>query len=188
MKYIAIFASGSGTNAESLMKHFQNHPRIRVGLVVTNSKDAGVIERAKKHGVPVEVISNRDLRDESLMLKKVPPSKYDLIFLAGFMRIIPPFLTRAYAGKMLNIHPSTDSSDDGLKGSEINPKVIDERREYHGSRVHYVTDEVDRGATLVWKKTPVDRSWSPQQLELEIKLIEHTLGPKAVEMHFERLG
>ena len=94
-KYIAIFASGSGSNAEAIIKHFKDHPTIKVKLIVTNNKTAGVIQIAKDNRVAFDIVSPAELKEEETMLDLLDLYEPDLIVLAGFLLLIPPFLVKA---------------------------------------------------------------------------------------------
>ena len=108
MKRIAIFASGSGTNALNIINYFNGNAGngAVVALVVCNRKDAGIVSKAEAVGVPVLVMPRNDINDEKLMLSVLEQYKVDIIALAGFLLMVPSFIIERYEGKIVNIHPS----------------------------------------------------------------------------------
>ena len=105
MKNIAIFASGSGTNAENIIKYFINNNNTRVTLILTNNKDAFVIERAKALNIPVFLFNKNDFSN-NIVLNKIYDFNIDFIVLAGFLLLIPDSIINAFNNKIINIHPA----------------------------------------------------------------------------------
>ena len=105
-KHIAIFASGKGSNAQAIIDHFKDHPTIKVALIVTNNKTAGVINIAKENRIPFDIISPAELKEEETLLDLLDLYQIDLIVLAGFLLLIPAYLVKAYPNKIVNIHPA----------------------------------------------------------------------------------
>ena len=106
MKNIAIFASGNGTNCENIIRYFENSETVCVALVVCNNKSAQVIKRAEKFGVPVEIVNREGFKDSSRVLPLLAGHNISYIILAGFMLLLPDYLTEAYKDRIVNIHPS----------------------------------------------------------------------------------
>src|SRR5690606_41912617 len=105
MKNILIFASGSGSNAETIINHFQHYTEVCVVGIFTNKLDAGVIERARKYNIPSEVFSKTEFSEESF-LEKVNSYNPVLIVLAGFILKVPDYIITAFPDKIVNIHPA----------------------------------------------------------------------------------
>src|SRR5689334_10708808 len=103
---IAIFASGSGTNAEEIMKHFQQHARASVVLLLSNNPDAFALERAKKFNVPTKVFTKQQWKESEVVLEWLDQKEVTHIVLAGFLWLVPPYLIKAYPNKIINIHPA----------------------------------------------------------------------------------
>ena len=103
---IAIFASGNGTNAAQLIKHFKNHPHIQIALIVSNSSKAGVLKVAKDNNVPFSVVNKSLLANNGFMTALLNLYDVDFIVLAGFLLLMPPFLVKLFDQKMINIHPA----------------------------------------------------------------------------------
>ena len=103
---IALFASGSGTNAENIVRHFAGNEIVKIQLILTNNPKAGVIERAHKLNVPVEIFSKADLENSDRIYDKLKSEQIDFIVLAGFLLLIPQKLINEYLGRIVNIHPA----------------------------------------------------------------------------------
>ena len=101
-KHIAIFASGRGSNAQAIIDHFKGNTAIKVALIVTNNKTAGVIQIAKDNRIPFDIISPAELKEEETTLDLLELYQIDLIVLAGFLLLIPAYLVKAYPNKKNN--------------------------------------------------------------------------------------
>src|SRR5690606_30256949 len=105
MNNIIIFASGSGCNAETIINYFKNNNFVKIVAVLTNKANAGVIDRANKHGIPSEIFSTDDFQDQKF-LKTLLRYNPDLFALAGFLLKVPEYLIKAFPNKIINIHPA----------------------------------------------------------------------------------
>lgn len=184
MKHIAVFASGNGSNAENLIRHFADRPDAgRVELVVCNRADAGVVERAKRLGVPVSIISKADLQDAGIMLPLLDSHSIDTIVLAGFLLMVPPYMTKRYEGRMLNIHPSLlpAYSGKGMYGHRVHEAVIAAGEAESGITIHTVTDICDQGQTVFQARVAIERDDTPETLEAKIHELERIHFPRVVE-------
>ncbi len=106
MHRLAIFASGSGTNAENIIRYFQNKPQIKVSCICTNRADAYVTERVRPYNIPVLVFSRQDFYETEKVLDFLEEKKIDWIILAGFLWLIPANLIDRYPSRIINIHPA----------------------------------------------------------------------------------
>ena len=105
-KRIALMASGSGTNAEAIMRHFVKHPHVQVGLLLSNNPTAYALERAKKFQVPTFVFTREQFREGEAVLQQLAEHKITHLVLAGYLWLLPAYLIKAFQGKILNIHQS----------------------------------------------------------------------------------
>ena len=105
-KRIAIFASGTGSNAKKIIEHFSDHDRIEVALIVSNKKNAGVLEIAEEHHIASIVISREEFYHSNTVVQYLTTEQIDLIALAGFLWLIPNNLIKAFPRKIINIHPA----------------------------------------------------------------------------------
>ena len=180
---IAIFASGSGTNAENLAKSFANSPTARVSLALSNRQNADVFRRMESLGVPCLYVPNEvwDKHPEEIVeiLKK---HRISVIALAGFMRFVSPAITGAFAGRMVNIHPSLLPAygGKGMFGRHVHEAVIAAKEPKSGATVHIVTEEVDGGSIIMQKEVAVSPDDTPQTLEARVHAAEYEIYPAAI--------
>lgn len=181
MLRLAIFVSGSGTNCENIIRHFQNHPKISVDLVLSNRTDAYALVRAERLGVKTAVLGRADFNNpEKLMplLKNI-----DFIVLAGFLLMVPPFLTSAYPRRMLNIHPALlpKYGGKGMYGHHVHEAVKAAGETESGITIHYVSDECDGGEIVFQTSTPLTPQDTPDDIAAKIHILEQTHFPHVIE-------
>lgn len=180
----AIFASGEGTNAENIIKHFNNDPRIKIKLVITNKDDAGVVARAEKYKKTVQIISKEALNNYSdKIIEFLRAEKIDLIILAGFLLKIPDAFVKAFPNKIMNIHPALLPKHGGksMYGLNVHKAVIENKEKESGITIHFVNEEYDKGEIILQQKCIVDANDTPETLALKIRDLEHIYYPKAIE-------
>lgn len=187
MKRIVVFASGSGTNALNLIRFFETDKRARVVAVFTENNNAGVIEKARKEGVPSIVFHNSDLREPGgldLELKALAP---DLILLAGFLKLFPARLVERYEGRILNIHPALLPAygGKGMYGDHVHLAVLAAGEKEHGVTVHYVNRHFDEGKILLQRSFALKGNETLEAVTEQIHRIEYELYPAAVERWME---
>ena len=183
MKNVVIFASGSGTNANNLIEYFKQHDSISVATIYTNKMNAGVIDVANKHCVPVFHFDRTLFVDAEFMLDNLAEVKTDLIVLAGFLWRIPEFLIDAYPDKIINLHPALlpKYGGKGMYGSKVHEAVIENRDLESGITIHFVNKEYDEGKIILQAKCVVDVDDSPTGLAQRIHQLEYEHLPKIVE-------
>ena len=149
MKKIVIFASGSGTNAENIMKYFVKTKIGTVAAVFTNNPNAQVIDRAKNYGVTIEVFS-KDQLIEGEVLQKIDAIQPDWIILAGFLLKFPQKITAAYPKKIINIHPALlpKYGGKGMYGMHIHRAIVENKEKETGITIHFVNENYDEGAII----------------------------------------
>ena len=170
MKQVIIFASGSGTNADNLIRYFKEHPSIRIAAVYTNKVGAGVIDVAKKHLIPV-LHFDRDLFAESkFMLDNLNEFNTDMIVLAGFLWKIPSYLIEAYPNQIINLHPALlpKYGGRGMYGMHVHESVIESGDTESGITIHFVNEAYDEGKIIKQARCPVQMNDSPQDLAKRI--------------------
>lgn len=183
MNRLAIFASGTGTNADAIIKHFDNHPTVNVVLILTNKPEAGVIQVAEKHGVEWAYFANQDVKDEDLVLTLM--NEYDVshIILAGWLQLIPSFLIRAFEEKIVNIHPALlpKFGGKGMYGQHVHKAVFDAREKESGITIHLVNEEYDKGRVLAQHKVNLDIEDTPQSIEKKVRALELQYFPLEID-------
>lgn len=190
MKNIAIFASGSGTNAENIAKTFASGNRIRVAVVVTDHENAGVVQRMKALDIPVLYFPGKVWRDEpTKIVEALKPYHIDLVVLAGFMRKVADPLIEAYPERMLNIHPSLLPAygGKGMYGHHVHEAVIAAGEKQSGVTVHKVNSELDGGEIVMQGILELVPGETPETLEAKIHEIEYQIYPRAIAKVFRDL-
>jgi phosphoribosylglycinamide formyltransferase 1 len=183
MKKIAIFASGSGTNAENIIKYFRAHPFIRVSLVVCNKPGAGVLTVASNYDVPVLLIEKERFFRGDHYLPELKNSGIDLIVLAGFLWKIPGGLVESYRGKIVNIHPALLPlhGGKGMYGLLVHQSVIDHQEKESGITIHYVDEHYDNGDIIFQARCMVEETDDAASLAAKIHSLEYENYPRIIE-------
>lgn len=184
-RHIAIFASGNGTNAENITAYFnnKNNQACEVALIVCNKPDAMVLQRAKKLGVPSKVISKAQINDQETMLELLEGYSIDLIVLAGFLLMIPPFLLEHYRDRIINIHPSLlpKYGGKGMFGHHVHEAVVAAHEKETGITVHIVDERCDEGRIIFQASTPLSASDTPDDVERKVHSLEREHFPRVIE-------
>jgi len=188
MVRIAILASGSGSNARQIMAHFSGSPLAQVALVGCDQPGAGVLQRAWDMGVPSFLFSPAELRDGTLQ-HELASAGINLLLLAGFMRLLPPELVRAWPGRILNIHPSLlpKYGGKGMYGHRVHQAVLAAGEKESGITIHLVNERYDEGKVLFQAKCPVLPGDDAETLAARIHGLEHAHYPVVVENYLKEL-
>jgi phosphoribosylglycinamide formyltransferase-1 len=174
LKRLAILASGSGSNAEKIMEHFQNSEKAEIALVAANKADAFVLERAKKFNVPTFTFTRKEM-EAGILLEKLQSEKIDWVILAGFLLKIPVELTRAFPDKMVNIHPALlpKYGGKGMYGSLVHEAVKAAGDTQTGITIHLVNENYDEGRIVFQASTPLTDSDTPDSIAEKVHALEH---------------
>ena len=181
---IAVFASGAGSNAEVLIRHFADSPRGRVVVVIGNKPEAGVVARAQRLGVPFERISGRNSpADVAELLDILAEYAVDLIALAGYLRRVPPEVIAAFAERIVNLHPALLPSygGPGMYGLHVHRAVLAAGERQSGVTIHRVDADYDTGPILAQATLAVEPHWSAEDLAQAIHTLEHRLYPEVLD-------
>lgn len=183
MIHLALFASGSGSNAENLARYFATHPSIRVKHILTNNPVAGVIERARDLDIPCTVFSRDDLGPDSKLPALLNRESIHFLILAGFLKMVPPVLLRAFPDRILNIHPALLPlyGGKGMYGKHVHEAVLRDRQTESGITIHLVNAQYDEGRILFQARCPVLPSDTPESLAERIHVLEYRHFPLVVE-------
>ena len=181
MRSIAIFASGSGTNAENIIRYFLNHPSIRIDSLWSNRQNAYALERARSLNVESIYFTREEFLNEEKLAKELQLRNIELIVLAGFLWLIPPHLIRLF--KIINIHPALlpAHGGKGMYGSFVHQSVIDNKDTESGITIHLVNEDYDSGEPLLQIKCPVFSGDTPEMLAARIHKLEYEYFPKTIE-------
>ena len=181
MKQIVVFASGSGTNAENLIRYFnQSDSNARVIRIFTNNAEAGVIKRAEKYDVPVTVF-NRETFKSAEFLKQI--GNPDCIVLAGFLWLIPEYFVKNFPDKIVNIHPALlpKYGGKGMYGSRVHETVIENKEKQSGISIHYVNENYDEGEIILQARCKVSPNETPDSLAQKIHKLEYAFFPITIK-------
>lgn len=184
MKNIAIFASGTGTNARAILAYFAAHKNIKISLIVCNKPGAKVLEVADEFEVPTIIIPQKQkFAEQDFIFTLV--SKYQIthIVLAGFLWLVPEKLIEVFPKKIINIHPALlpKYGGKGMYGSNVHKAVIAAHEKESGITIHYVNAQYDKGDIIFQAKTTVDKAETPETLAKKIHLLEHYHYPQIIE-------
>ena len=181
MKKIVIFASGSGTNAENIIKYFAEKRTASIEMVLTNNPLALVIEKAKNLGVETLVFSKSDLI-EGKILQEINIIQPDVIVLAGFLLKFPETIIQAYPNKVINIHPALlpKYGGKGMFGLNVHKAVVENKEKETGITVHYVNKNYDEGAIIAQKKVVVLGTDTPEVVSEKVHDLEQRFFPEII--------
>ncbi len=179
---LAVFASGSGTNAQNLIEHFNKTFDKRVVMVLSNNPDAYVLKRAARLGVPARVFNREELRSGQV-LRILQENAVDFVVLAGFLWLIPLSLTEAYRGRIVNIHPALlpKYGGKGMYGLRVHAAVLENGEKESGITIHYVNEQYDRGDIIFQARCPVMPDDTPERLQERVHRLEYEHFPAVVE-------
>lgn len=182
-KRLAIFASGSGTNAEKFFEYFQGSREIEVSLLLSNKPDAFALQRAKNHNVTTSVFNKEDLYETENVLNLLKEHQIDFVVLAGFLWLVPKNLISAYSNKIINIHPSLlpKYGGKGMYGMRVHEKVKENEEVESGITIHLVNEKYDEGKFLIQKSVPVSNSDTAQDIANKIHQLEYKYFAKVVD-------
>lgn len=187
---LAIFASGNGSNAVRLIDYFQNHDSIEVATILTNNKNAGVIERVKNSGIKTVVIDNEQAKEGDFLAKLMRSNNIDFIVLAGYLRKIPDTFISAYQDKILNIHPALlpKFGGKGMYGMYVHQAVKDAGESKSGITIHLVNQNYDEGKILAQYKTNILPTDDAIIIQQKVQQLEYEWFPLEVEKYLLSLA
>lgn len=183
MKNIAIFASGSGSNAVEIIRYFQEKKTAQVKFVITNNPAAGVINRAKSLGVSSFYFTKEELNDTENLLDFLQQNYIEMIVLAGYLRKIPSALVNAFPDAIVNIHPALlpDFGGKGMHGHFVHEAVIKAGKKESGITIHYVNEHYDEGQIVFQDRCEVKAEDSPESLAKRVLALEHKNFARVIE-------
>jgi phosphoribosylglycinamide formyltransferase-1 len=186
MKKIVLFASGSGSNAEKIILHFNKKSIANVVEIFTNNPNAKVLERAKKLNVP-SLVFNRQELNEGKVLEKLAQIKPDLIVLAGFLWKFPESIIKQYPDKVINIHPALlpNYGGKGMYGMNVHQAVLENKEKETGITIHYVNENYDEGEFIFQKSVNIEDCQTAEAIADKIHVLEHQYFPEVIERLLE---
>lgn len=189
MKEVVLLASGSGSNAENIVDYFRKKNISVQFHIITNKKDAFVLERAKRLNVPAEVITKKQ-NDEGILHERIQELNPDLIVLAGYLLLFPASIIKEFPNKIINIHPALlpKYGGKGMYGSFVHEAVVANKETETGITIHYVSEHYDEGATIFQATTNVEEKDSPEDVANKVHQLEYEHFPEVIEQLLEKIN
>jgi len=180
IKKIAVFASGSGSNAQNIFEYFSDNQYVIVDSLWSNNPNSYAIERARKFGVETFVFTKDEFVNPVFVVEKLRERKVDLIVLAGFLWLIPPQLIAEF--KIINIHPALlpKYGGKGMYGMKVHEAVVRNREKESGITIHYVNEKYDEGAVIFQARCEIDNNDTPEGVASKVHQLEYQYFPKII--------
>ena len=182
-KRIAIFASGSGSNAQKIMEHFKRNPDVEVVLVLTNNPQAFVLQRADNFEIPSHIFTRHEFYETDDVIRLLKMHQVDLIVLAGFLWQIPKLLLESFPNKIINLHPALlpKYGGKGMYGNHVHNAVLENKEEESGITIHFVNENFDEGEIIHQSKFKIEPGDNLEMIKFKGQQLEHQHFPKVIE-------
>ncbi|MBE8721037.1 phosphoribosylglycinamide formyltransferase [Sphingobacterium pedocola] len=189
-KRIAIFASGSGSNAQKIMEHFKYSHEVEVALILSNNPDAYVLQRADNFEIPSHVFDKNDFYQTTEIVDLLKRLDIDLVVLAGFLWLIPQNLLKAFPNKIINIHPALlpKHGGKGMYGDRVHQAVLNAGDDEHGITIHFVNENFDEGEVIYQARFKVEPDDTLEVIKFNGQQLEHLHYPKVIENLLKKYG
>lgn len=183
MRRLAVFISGSGTNAENIIKHFDSNEHINVVSVLSDRAQAYGLQRARSHNVEAIAFSRHDFLHTNKVLEFLQNRNIDFIVLAGFLCYVPQNILSNYTERIVNIHPSLlpRHGGKGMYGERVHQAVIEGGDKESGITIHFVNENFDEGKVIFQAKCDVLPSDSAADVEKKVRALEIKHFPQVIE-------
>lgn len=183
MTRIALFASGSGSNAENIVRYFSEKEDISIPLIISNKKDAYVHERASRLGVPSLTFSKAEFDEGSVVVDTLHTYNIDFIVLAGFLLKVSQPLLDAYPGRIINIHPALlpKFGGKGMYGDRVHQAVVEAGETESGITIHYIDENYDEGDIIFQTTCEVLADDTPDEVARKVHALEYACFPRVIE-------
>lgn len=180
---LAIFASGSGTNAEAIMKYFKGHDTIEVAALLSNNPEAFALQRAENYGVPTMVFTRDQFKNSQEVLDWLLEHGITHVILAGFLWLAPNYLVEAFSEKIINIHPALlpKYGGKGMYGMKVHEEVKRNADSESGITIHDVNDKYDDGKVIFQAKCKIDSNDTPDEIANKVHQLEYQHYPSVIE-------
>lgn len=183
MKNIVLFASGSGSNVENIVQYFTSNPNITIAAVLSNNRDAKVLERCNKLNISALYFNRSSFYEKDLVRKILRALSPDLIVLAGFLWKMPQELIQDFPDKIINIHPALlpKYGGKGMYGNHVHQAIKDNMETETGITIHFVNENYDEGAIIYQAKTSISPEDTVQAIANKVQALEYEYFPKIIE-------
>jgi len=182
-KRIAIFASGSGSNAQKIMEHFKRNADAEVVLVLTNNPQAYVLQRADNFEIPSHIFNRHEFYETDEVISLLKNLQVDLIVLAGFLWLVPKSLLNAFPNKIINLHPALlpKFGGKGMYGDNVHKAVLASGEEESGITIHFANAEFDEGEIIHQSRFKIEPGDTLEMVKFKGQQLEHQHFPKVIE-------
>ena len=183
LKRIAIFASGTGSNATKIVAYFKNHASISVALVVSNKATAPVLQMATANHISTLLINRTSFYESEQLLEELARNQIDFIVLAGFLWLIPPYLVKSFEGQMVNIHPALlpKYGGKGMYGMNVHKAIQENGEKESGITIHFVNEQYDEGGVIFQATCGIESTDTPTAIRNNVLQLEHYYFPRIIE-------
>lgn len=182
MLNLSIWASGNGSNAENIINYFENNQDIQIKHILCNNASAGVIERAKRLGVPCHVFSRKEFSESEKIFNILLSDDIHFIILSGFLQMVPSVIVATYRNKILNIHPALlpKFGGKGMYGMNVHKAVIAASEIESGITIHIVNNEYDKGRIIMQAGFTIEPCDTPETIAEKVHALEYKHFPKVI--------
>lgn len=180
---LAIFLSGSGSNARNICQYFAKHEEIKVCLLLSNKEDSSVKAIGDEFGIPYFIFNKEQFNNTDEVISKLSDFQIDTLVLAGFLWLIPNNLLQKYHNKIINIHPALlpKYGGKGMHGKHVHEAVFNNKEKESGITIHLCNEKYDEGQILFQKSVAINEHDSPETIQQKVLQLEHTYFSKVIE-------
>ncbi len=188
-KRIAIFASGSGSNAQKIMEYFKKHTDAEVAIVLTNNPEAYVLQRADNFEIPTHIFEKHEFYQTNEVLDLLKNLNIDIIVLAGFLWLVPDTILANYPKRIINIHPALlpKYGGKGMYGDRVHKEVLANGDEESGISIHYVNQDFDTGEIIYQARFKIEKNDDLEIIKFKGQQLEHQYFPKIIEQVLKKI-
>lgn len=188
-KRIAIFASGSGSNAQKIMEYFKKHNDVEVAIILTNNPEAYVLQRADNFEIPSHIFDKHEFYKTDDVVNLLKNLQVDIIVLAGFLWLIPQNLLKSFPNKIINIHPALlpKYGGKGMYGDKVHQSILDSAEEESGITIHFVNEHFDEGEVIHQSRFRIEGSDDLEMIKFKGQQLEHLHYPRVIEQLLKKM-
>lgn len=189
-KRIAIFASGSGSNAQKILEYFRDNSLAEVSIILSNNPEAYVLQRADNFETPTHVFDKEEFYQTDSIVDLLKNLQIDLVVLAGFLWLIPANLINAFPNQIINIHPALLPSfgGKGMYGDRVHQAIIEAKETESGITIHFVNENFDEGGIIYQAKYKIEPNDTLELIRFKGQQLEHLHYPKIIETIIKELN
>ncbi|MEN9947295.1 MAG: hypothetical protein RL106_118 [Bacteroidota bacterium] len=179
---VAIWGSGTGSNAKNLIQFFQNSPKVEIAWVLSNKPEALILQHAKDAGIPTRIIQKSERDDCALLIEEHLKNEIDWIILAGYLWKIPSELCKAFPDKIVNLHPALlpKYGGKGMYGHFVHEAVHAAGEKESGITIHFVNEHYDEGNIIFQAKCGIENTDGPKEIEQKVRALEMQHLPSVI--------